>query len=139
MKGVTLLAMRSLMRQRKRYRLLGSALAFSFFVIVIIASVLSGMVSSLTSLERFAPLTLGIAFFNLVFLQGVIAIAASQDVTKASPADMQIHVLSAGFDFAFLFSFLLGLAIIVIAIVAREEIHPDYRDGSGPCEPGGMI
>jgi ABC-type lipoprotein release transport system permease subunit len=36
------------MRQRKRYRLLGSALAFSFFVIVIIASVLSGMVSSLT-------------------------------------------------------------------------------------------
>ncbi len=30
-----------------------------------------GMVSSLTSLERFAPLTLGIAFANLVFIQGI--------------------------------------------------------------------
>jgi EmrB/QacA subfamily drug resistance transporter len=98
-----------------------------------------GMVSSLTSLERFAPLTLGIAFFNLVFLQGVASIAASHEVTKASPVDMQLQVLAAGFDFAFLFSFLLGIAIIVIAIIAREEIHPDYRDGSGPCEPGGMI
>ena len=102
-----------------------------------VARTKQGMVSSLTSLERFAPLTLGIAFFNLVFIQGVIAIAASQDVTRASPAEMQMHVLAAGFDFAFLFSFLLGLVIIVIAIIAREEIHPDYANGSGPCEPGG--
>jgi ABC-type lipoprotein release transport system permease subunit len=48
MKGVVGLAARSLIRQRKRYRLLGSALAFSFFVILFIASVLSGMVVSLT-------------------------------------------------------------------------------------------
>jgi ABC-type lipoprotein release transport system permease subunit len=48
MRGVTGLAVRSLTRQWKRYRLLGSALAFSFFIIVLIASVLSAMVSSLT-------------------------------------------------------------------------------------------
>jgi ABC-type lipoprotein release transport system permease subunit len=35
------------MRQWRRYRLLASALAFSFFVIVLIASILSGMVGSL--------------------------------------------------------------------------------------------
>ena len=60
-----------------------------------------GMVSSLTSLERFAPLTLGIAFFNLAFIQGVPMIAANSAVTKKSPADLQVHVLASGFDFAF--------------------------------------
>jgi EmrB/QacA subfamily drug resistance transporter len=105
-----------------------------------VARTKQGMVSSLTSLERFAPLTLGIAFFNLVFLQGVIAIAANHDITKSSPAGLQVQVLASGFDFAFLFSFLLGLVIIVLAIAAREEVHPDYCNASGPREPGsGMI
>ena len=35
-------------------------------------------------------------------------------------------MLSAGFDLSFLLSFLLGLVILVLAIVVREEIHPDY-------------
>lgn len=105
-----------------------------------VARTKQGMVSSLTSLERFAPLTLGIAFFNLVFIQGVIAIAKNHEITKVSPVNMQLQVLAAGFDFAFFISFLLGLIIIVIAILAREEIHPDYRNGSGPREPGaGLI
>ena len=99
-----------------------------------------GMVSSLTSLERFAPLTLGIAFFNLVFVQGVLTIAANSAVTRESPADLQMHVLASGFDFAFFLSFLLGIAIILVAIAAREEIHPDFCNPSGPREPGtGMI
>jgi hypothetical protein len=46
----------------------------------------------------------------------------------------------AGFDFAFFISFLVGIGIIVIAVVAREEIHPDYRNATEPREPGaGMI
>jgi MFS family permease len=98
-----------------------------------------GMVSSLTGLERFAPLTLGIAFFNLIFIQGVMAIAANNEVTKESPVAIQQHVLAAGFDFAFFISFLLGIVIIVIAIAAREEIHPDYRGGENPPEPGGGL
>lgn len=48
MKCMLGLASRNLVRQWRRYRLLGSALAFSFFVIVLIASLLGGMVGSLT-------------------------------------------------------------------------------------------
>ena len=99
-----------------------------------------GMISSLTSLERFAPLTLGIAIFNLVFIQGVLTIATNHDVTRSSPVDMQLHVLTAGFDIAFLVSFVLGLVILALAIVAREEIHPDYLEKPDSGEPvAGML
>ena len=47
MRGLALMAARSLFRQGRRFRLLGAAVAFSFFVIVVIASVLTGMVGSL--------------------------------------------------------------------------------------------
>jgi hypothetical protein len=105
-----------------------------------VAKTKQGMVSSLTGLERFAPLTLGIAFFNLIFIQGVITIAANNEVTKSSPAALQMQVLSAGFDFAFFISFLVGIGIIVIAVIAREEIHPDYLNATEPREPGaGLI
>ncbi len=103
-----------------------------------VARVKQGMVSSLTSLERFAPLTLGIAFFNLVFIQGIIGIAARHDVTRNSPADIQLHVLSAGFDLAFFISFLLGIVILVLAFATKEVVHPDNLDSS--VEPGaGML
>jgi hypothetical protein len=41
-----------------------------------------GMVSSLTSLERFAPMTIGIAIYNAIFIQGMTTIAAHYDITK---------------------------------------------------------
>jgi EmrB/QacA subfamily drug resistance transporter len=104
-----------------------------------VARTKQGMVSSLTGLERFAPLTLGIAVFNLIFLQGVLTIAANHDVTKLSPVNLQMQVLSAGFDLAFFISFLTGIVIIVIAIIAREEIHPDYSGATEPLEPTGLI
>jgi EmrB/QacA subfamily drug resistance transporter len=99
-----------------------------------------GMVSSLTSLERFAPLTIGIAFFNLVFIQGVISIAGHSGVTKEAPKVLQMQVLAAGFDFAFLMSFILGIVILVLALVTRPKIHPDYLDGKEGDLPGtGMM
>jgi len=94
-----------------------------------------GMISSLTSLERFAPQTLGIALFNLVFIQGVLTIAANHEVTRSSPAAMQLKVLTAGFDLAFLVSFLLGLVILALAIVVQEEIHPDYLGKTASDDP----
>ena len=97
-----------------------------------------GMVSSLTTLERFAPITLGIACFNLVFIQGILTIAAGQGVTMASPADLKVQVLSAGFDLAFFGSFILGIVILVIAVACREEIHPDNKGGE-IMEPGGGL
>ena len=99
-----------------------------------------GMVSSLTSIERFVPLTLGIAVFNLIFISGVIRIANSHEVTRNSASTLQLQVISAGFDLAFFASFVLGIAILIIAFFAREEIHPDNKDGQGGSEPGmGMV
>jgi EmrB/QacA subfamily drug resistance transporter len=86
----------------------------------------SGMISSLTGLLRTAPLSIGIATFNLIFTQGVLTIAKNRDITTSSPANLQMHVLSAGFDLAFFLSLVLGILILAIAVMTREEIHPDY-------------
>lgn len=101
-----------------------------------VAKTRQGMVSSLTSLERFAPMTIGIALFNLIFLWGIVSIAANHAVTRTSPVDMQINVLTAGFDLAFLGSFILGIVILILALVIRQEIHPDYKDDKGGDGPG---
>lgn len=85
------------------------------------------MVSSLTSLERFAPMTIGIAIFNFVFISGVNAIAVHNRVTKDAPVNIRIGVLTAGFDLAFVFAFVIGIFILVLAILARQETHPDYQ------------
>jgi EmrB/QacA subfamily drug resistance transporter len=88
-----------------------------------------GMVSSLTSLERFAPMTIGIAIFNLIFVQGIIAIASHSGITQEAPINIKMEVLTAGFDLAFLFSLVVGIIILVLAVLARQEIHPDYKSG----------
>ena len=99
-----------------------------------------GMISSLTSLERFAPLTIGIAVYNLIFVEGVIRIAASQDIAQTAPAAMKVQVLSAGFDLAFFGSLVIGLVILVLTFVTHEEIHPDNRDRPAGDElPSGML
>jgi EmrB/QacA subfamily drug resistance transporter len=89
-----------------------------------------GMVSSLTSLERFAPMTIGIAIFNVIFIRGINEIAAHNRVTEVAPAYIRIEVLTAGFDLAFLFAFVVGIIILVLAVLARQEVHPDYQSGN---------
>lgn len=86
----------------------------------------SGMISSLTGLLRTAPLSIGIATFNLIFIQGVMAIAKNRDVTTSSPAALRLPVLAAGFDLAFLLSLVLGFVILAVAVMTRDEVHPDY-------------
>jgi len=97
-------------------------------IMMSVAKTKSGIISSLTSLERTAPLSLGIATFNLIFIQGILTIAGNHDVTMQSPAGIKMQVLAAGFDLAFLLSLVLGIVIIVIAVIIREEVHPDYAD-----------
>ncbi len=87
-----------------------------------------GMISSLTTLERIAPLSIGIATFNLILIVGVISIAKSNAVTMQSPADIKMQVLSAGFDLSFILSLVLGIVILIFSILLKEEIHPDYAD-----------
>ncbi|HOJ97581.1 MAG TPA: MFS transporter [Methanospirillum sp.] len=87
-----------------------------------------GMLSSLTSLERFAPMTIGIALYNIIFVQGMMAIATHYDVTQNAPKNIQLKVLTAGFDLTFFISFIIGILILVCTIIARYRIHPDYLD-----------
>ncbi len=86
-----------------------------------------GMVSSLTSLERFAPMTIGIAIFNIIFISGINAIAKFNRITTEPPVKIRIEVLTAGFDLAFLFAFIVGIIILILAILAHQETHPDYQ------------
>ena len=88
-----------------------------------------GMVSSLTSLERFAPMTIGIALFNLIFVEGMATIAAHRGITQAAPQTIKLQVLAAGFDLAFLVTFILGIIILILAFFARPTVHPDYLSG----------
>lgn len=88
----------------------------------------AGMLSSLTSLERQAPCSIGIAIYNLLLIESVLFVAHSQAVTLQSPKDIQLEVLSAGFDFTFMLSFVLGIVILVISLLIKEEVHPDYAE-----------
>ena len=85
-----------------------------------------GLVSSLTSLERFAPMTIGIAIFNLIFVQGVATIAAPRGITLDAPQNIKLQVLAAGFDLTFFGTFIFGIIILILAFVAKQKIHPDY-------------
>jgi EmrB/QacA subfamily drug resistance transporter len=89
-----------------------------------------GMVSSLTSLERFAPLTLGIAFANLVFIQGITAIADNRGITESAPVNIKLHLITAGFDLAFFFSLVIAVIILILTLLTRQEVHPDYQSGN---------
>jgi len=93
-----------------------------------------GMVSSLTSLERFAPMTIGIAIFNLIFLQGMDLIAAHRGVTQEAPVNIKMDVLSSGFDLAFTAAFIIGIVILILTLFARQETHPDYLQKSDDNE-----
>ena len=75
-------------------------------------------------------MTIGIAIFNVVFIQGIDAIAAQNAITKLAPAYIRIEVLTAGFDLAFLFAFIVGVIILILAFIARQETHPDYQSGN---------
>lgn len=99
-----------------------------------------GMVSSLTSLERFAPMTIGIAIFNMIFLQGISLVAARQNVTSEAPVNIKMEVLSSGFDLAFFGAFILAIIIVIFSFLAKQEVHPDYLDGGEENEiNSGMI
>lgn len=85
-----------------------------------------GMVSALTIVERFAPMCMGIALFNLVFIQGAIMFANHNEITRTAPVYIEIETLMAGFDLAFLCALFVGIIILILAIAARQETHPDY-------------
>jgi len=97
-------------------------------IMMSVAKTKAGMISSLTSLERTAPMPIGIAIFNLILILGVVGIANRYAVTYSSPIDIRMQVLSGGFDIAFILSLVMGFVILAISFALKEEIHPDYEE-----------
>lgn len=80
-----------------------------------------GMVSSLTGLERFAPMTIGVAVYNIIFMHGIMAAVRNSGITEKPPGDIAAAVLSYGFDLAFVVSVILAVVLFVLCIFIREE------------------
>ncbi len=91
-----------------------------------------GMVSSLLNVERFGPMTLGISFVSMLFIQAILSVGKYRHVTTSSPKDLVIDAVATGFDLVFLVIFLISLAILALAILSRDEIHPDNVDSDEP-------
>ena len=81
----------------------------------------NGMVSSITGLERFAPMTIGIAFFNLLLIAGVKAIAIHTDITTRPLQDVAAGILTSGFDLCFFVSMSLAVVAFVICLFVKES------------------
>lgn len=113
--------------------------SFSNMIMNGVSKKYQGVVSSLTSVERFAPMTLGIAVLNLFLLHGVQKVAETRQVTESAPVNIKIGVLSAGFDIAFFVALLVGVIIFVITLMTRLKIHPDYLESGEEEVVMGMV
>ncbi|WP_300998991.1 MFS transporter [Methanoculleus sp.] len=84
-----------------------------------------GMVSSLISAERSGPITLGISFISMLFVQAMLTVASHRHVTTSSTAGIRVDVLATGFDFVFVAVFAVSLAVVALAFLSRDEVHAD--------------
>lgn len=80
-----------------------------------------GMVSSLTGLERFAPMTLGIAFFNILFIWAIQFFARHADIISRPPVEIAAEILSDGFDFCFIVSCIIAVVLVVLCWFVKEH------------------
>lgn len=97
-----------------------------------------GMVSGFICLERFAPITIGVAFFTLAFVGGMDAAAPGSGVADKALAGIGTGILQAGFMQAFLFGCCVSIVLLAVTLLARQDVHADYRptDNIGNPEPG---
>jgi len=80
-----------------------------------------GMVSSLTGLERYAPMTIGVAVYNLIVIVGIVTIIKNSGIIEKSPADIGASILSLGFNMAFVLSVILSVVILILCFFIKEE------------------
>ena len=91
-----------------------------------------GMVSSLISLERFAPMTLGIAAFNLFFINSVLSLAMKYGITAPVELSDMEQVLTIGFDLSFTVACIIAVIGIVITIITDWKIKEETPDMEHP-------
>lgn len=80
-----------------------------------------GIVSSLTGLERFAPMTIGAAVYNIIFMHGIMTAVHNSGITEKPPGDIAAAILSHGFDLAFVVSVILAAVLFLLCIFIRED------------------
>lgn len=78
------------------------------------------MLSSLTGLERFAPMTIGVAVYNIIFLSGILTAVKDAGITELPPSSIAAGILSAGFDLVFLVSAILATLLLILCIGISE-------------------
>ena len=87
-----------------------------------------GMISSLIQVERFAPMTIGIAFFNIIFVKANEIFNSLFKIGPGYSADLHLKALTSAFDLTFLFVFIIGIVVVILSCIARYTIHPDYLE-----------
>ena len=80
-----------------------------------------GMVSGLTGLERYAPMTIGVAVYNLILIVGIVTIIKNSGITEIPPAQISASILALGFDMAFVLSVILSVFILILCFFIKEE------------------
>ena len=91
-----------------------------------------GMVSGFICLERFVPITIGVALFTIAFVGGMNAASPGSGVATEALVNIKTGVLVAGFGQAFLFGCMVSIVLLGVVILAHQEIHPDYLPVPGP-------
>ena len=89
----------------------------------------SGMVASITGLERFAPMTIGIAVYNLIFVEA-LSYLGHRVMAVANPvSDMAAlfkTVLAHSFEITFSVGATFGVILVILAFFSRHVVHEDY-------------
>ena len=113
--------------------LVGLGLGMSTIVINLIVNSVprakSGMVASITGLERFAPMTIGIAVYNLIFVEALSYLGHRAMAIGNPVSDMAAvfkTVLAHSFEITFTVAVVFGAALVVMAFFSRQVVHEDY-------------
>ncbi|HJJ31830.1 MAG TPA: DHA2 family efflux MFS transporter permease subunit [Methanocorpusculum sp.] len=80
-----------------------------------------GMASSLTGIERMAPITIGIAVFNLIFVSAVRYLLRNETIVSGPLSSSVLADLTTGFDFCFMIALGISLLILVLCFFFREK------------------
>lgn len=81
----------------------------------------AGMASSISGLMRFAPMTIGIAVFNVILIAGVKYLAGVNGIVSKPPADIAANILTTGFDLCFFIGLILAVIVFFLCIFVSEK------------------
>ncbi|HJJ60432.1 MAG TPA: MFS transporter, partial [Methanocorpusculum sp.] len=99
----------------------------------------AGMASSISSLMRFAPMTIGIAVFNIILIAGVKYLAGINGIVSKPPADIAANLLTTGFDLCFFIGMLLAVAVFILCFFVSEKTLAKVKETVGEKAQGSEL